>query len=267
MLIHKRKCLTIVPIGGLGNRLLALFSAIQLSMEKFTSLRVIWAHHPECDIAFEDIGTIDIPHEILTYNSCEDAIATSHIPRRTEKTVNKLMKYFDGQLIMACASIIGKPLSPKFFRFAEKHHQKADTIDVSNHIGIHCRRTDWNYVTPIAGQRRTPDIEERHRLFALSDNKLINYANNISNKLFIATDSPYTLANFKISLGDRLTNYPKSYYPNEQYNRSTDCVNDAIVDMILLSRCTEIIADSDSTFSMISSILGNIQKTNVTDQH
>lgn len=236
-------------------------------MEKFTSLRIIWAHHPECDIAFEDIGTIDIPHEILTYNSHPDAISASHVPSRTHEELHKFMPYFDGKIISACASIIGEPLSPKFFRFAEKHQQKANTIDVSNHIGIHCRRTDWNYVTPTAGQQRIPDIEERHKLFALSDNKLINYANHTSNKLFIATDSPYTLAYFKTSLGDRLTNYPKSHYPSEyysnEYNRNTDCVHDAIVDMILLSRCTEIIADSDSTFSMVSGIIGNTPKTNI----
>lgn len=278
MLIHKRNCLTLVPVGGLGNRLLALFSAVHLiSIGAFDSLRVLWEVCQECNIAFEDIGTINIPHEMIIHDK----------PPRNREILNQLFPYLDGQIITTCTNFscstpwlgcaqkhiggihqrFAECICPRcsfefnnanLFQFAEKHYQKANTIDVSGHIGIHCRRTDWPH---------NGEIEEGYMKFTASDNKMINYANSITDKLFIATDSPYTLAHLRTAVGNRLIHYPKHHYPIysgemmagwKPIERSANCVSDAIIDIILLSRCTQIVADSTSTFPTISGILGNI---------
>ena len=284
MLTHKN-CLTVVPVGGLGNRLLALFSAIHLvSIGKFDSLRVLWDVHEECNIAFEDIGTINTPHEMIhgddlgfRSDNSWSSVGSFGSVRRGGERLNEFLPYFDGQIITTCTNfscpqthcdgvhptIIDLPHA-NLFQFAEKHYQKANTIDVSGHIGIHCRRTD--FATFVVHS----EIEEGYMIFTASDDKMINYANSITDKLFIATDSPYTLARLRTAVGSRLIHYPKHHYPIysgkmvaswKPIERSADCVVDAIIDIILLSRCTQIIAESASSFPTISSILGNIPKT------
>ena len=269
MLTHKDNCLTLVPVGGLGNRLLALFSAIHLvSVKKFDSLRILWAaSSSECNIAFRDLGVINIPHEIVTYNNYGGPLPPPHI---SPGKMHEFFPYFDGQIIVSCTDFsnflthcdgihptaINLPHT-NLFQFTDKHYQKADTIDVNGRTGIHCRRTDWHHAI---------EIEEGYMKFAASDNKIISYINSTDDKLFIATDSPYALARLRTATGDRLIHYPKQHYPTNPVNhkaaqRNTACVSDAIIDIILLSRCTQIIADSASSFSTVSGILGNIPKT------
>ena len=266
MLAHKN-CLTVVPVGGLGNRLLALFSALQLvSAGEFSSLRVLWAKSAlECGIEFGELGVINIPHEIITYNTYKE-LSLHPICHQAWRKNNQFLPYLDGQIIISStrfpnmlARLDGYDdlRRGNLFRFKDKHYRKADTINVDGRTGIHCRRTDWHSIA----------IEEGYMKFVASDDKMIRYINSTADELFVATDSPYTLARLRTVTGGRQIHYPKQYYPTTYplpagaCQRNMDCVNDAIIDMILLSRCTQIIADSASSFSTISSILGNIQKT------
>jgi len=248
------------PICGLGNRLLALSSGIRfLNKGYFRNMNVHWGLSEDLLSPIEDLFTIDGP---VTYGPpYQDGInyplhtmpQAVRVPIADKINICHFSTFRsnndgpDDDLTSEWREAITK------IRFKRDLISIADTIDVRGRIGIHCRRSDfWTQHHEIAARYHTK-----------LDKFFIEYLKSVypNNKFFIATDSPYTLITFEEHFQNRLIHFPKSSYPLWR-TRNSKSVKEAIVDMILLSRCASIIADSPSTFSLTASWIGNIRKIN-----
>lgn len=246
----------ITPHGGLGNRILMMIAAIRFINKKYyTYCKVNWHKTDELNASYDEI--FEQPHQHIIEGQPTNSY-TYNLQNNLEPTI----EHIDGINInhYACfrsvlddqtANLEGEyRQAAKSLRFKQYYYNIADTIDIKDRIGIHCRRTDfW-----------TQNHEEAARTHVRLDKQFIKYLNTThqNEKFFIATDSPYTLINFEDNINN-IIHYPKTEYPLWR-TRSSNCIKEAIIDHILLSRCKKIIADSNSTFSLTASWLGRIRK-------
>lgn len=127
----------------------------------------------------------------------------------------------------------------------------ADKIDVSNHIGVHCRRSDYWSLNHETAARTYIKLDRGMRAHLKQQ-----YPNE---KFFISSDSPYTTIYFEEQFKGSIKHHPKASYPLWR-SRNRQCIEEGIVDHILLSRCKKIVADSTSTFSKTAAWMGGIEK-------
>ena len=248
----------IQPIGGLGNRLLALSAALRfIDRGYFGRLRIWWNTNDEMGADINDILTINKP--------------VSYGPP-LENSANYPLVNLPGTFKVPIHNRVGVCHYTHFKSVEDDNEQDiteelkhalrhinfnkdlisiSDTIDVTNRIGIHCRRSDF--------WANHHELAARHHVKL--DRFMADYLEKTypNDKFFIATDSPYTLLYFEERFGNRIIHYPKAYYPLWR-TRNSHSVREAVVDMILLSRCSSIIADSNSTFSLTASWLGRKNK-------
>lgn len=250
---------SVEPICGLGNRLLVLSAGIRfLNKGYFKSMKVCWRPSEDLLATIEDVLTLDgpitygLPYPEGTHLPLQNMPNTVRVPITDKINVCHFATFRSSKDDPDADLTNEWKEALKSIHFRRDLTAIADTIDVSDRIGIHCRRSDfW-----------AQNHETAARCHVKLDRFFVNYLKSVypDKKFFLATDSPYTLINFEEGLGDQIIHFPKTSYPIWR-TRNSKSVKEAVVDMILLSRCSSIIADSDSTFSLVASWLGNIEKT------
>lgn len=246
------RVLQLIPRYGLGNRLMAVASGLRLvNMGKFDELRVCWHPSGDLDIPIHAIMdgpyvVNDAPAEESVYFNYVGIPNDSKIPLLPQITVEAFHPFtFEGDKtpFPKVNQQLGNALRSLTF--------KADpTLDVSGCVGIHCRRSDYLV--------SHTDSTAYHRFIDQAFAEVVAQQCP-TGRLFLATDSAETDGHFRRQFGDRLVTLPKKHYP-VMANRPADTVMEGLLDLLLLSRCQKILADSYSTFSTVAGWLGGIEK-------
>lgn len=264
MLAHGRT-LKIQPRFGLGNRLLVLASGIRLvQLGLFGQLRVSW--RPEKDLNCEIDKILDGPFVKDPYSQEDDdrstvfvdyfqmSANTVRVPLLNHVTVRAFGVFtYEGDKTEPAAMTTQFKQALAKLRFHPDLVQKADRYDVAHRVGVHCRRTDF------PAKMLGLDTDKAHVAMDLSmaDALVTHFPDE---PLFLATDCPRTDRYYKSRFGDRLIAASKSNYPDGS-NRPEASIEEAVVDLLLLSRCRRLVADTFSTFSLVAGWLGGRDKS------
>lgn len=266
--------LLFVPSGGLGNRLRAIVSAVQLSETTGTALRIVWFKDWGMGAEWREIFK-PMKHYALREASLLDSLVYDR-PRKRNFFVPKLFqnllfeqrideydvtplkrKNFDfcvwakgRNSYMSCYQDFGtvdnslysdlfSPTDEIEQRIARNLEQLGDAP-----IGIHVRRTDNR-----AAIERSPIS-----LFFDAMDSIVR--DNPAQRFYLATDDEETKNEMLKRYGDALL-----MSSSKAERGTTEGIKDAVVEMFTLARCREIYGTADSSFSVIASRIGDIPLT------
>lgn len=255
--------ITLKPVGGLGNRMRAISSAISLQKARGDRLFIIWDHSHVLNCPFESLFVTpkDVRVKNIKYGGMR---RIRRILYRTFK-VKRFKKYrydisVDNDAIanktyqdselsdtVKARKLYIETYKPfydmdrmHFFDFNPDVIARADTLSdffSDSTIGIHIRRGDHKiarYGSP------TPSFI---KLMEGEINK------NQDTTFYLATDSENVEKQLRERFGSRI------YYNDQKINKRTtrEGVMDALADMICLSRTAKIYGSYKSTFSVVAS--------------
>jgi len=256
---EERKNLVIIPVCGLGNRVLGMISAAYaVAMRAHKQVYVLWFRDFECNINVSDIieTNINVLYNTAQYDNYA-ITADNYIPGVknhqqlfADHEYSKLCYLYPTDRTPEIAEWAKHNIS-RYFKFKDHLNPQIDFDD--DIIGIHCRRADWG--VQIAGNLLL-DEDKAMQHMELDCQFADEIEKENRRKIFLSTDSPYTLAYFKRRFGKKLLYNSKKHY-NQFTNRSELSIYEAATDMLSLSKCSMIYRDSNSTFSLAACILGN----------
>ena len=260
------------PCAGLGNRLLAIASANKLCKELKQELVIIWKKEGGCNASAKDLFYFDDVKviEISENGYRKELFATlkgNFIKRKYRKLANAFVpcekideKKACGQFDALKAEIADFPvvyiksftnmceIGKKDFLFihpsaniTNKGQKVFERIN-ENTVGVHIRRTD--HVEAIANSplelffdKMQLEIEKRDANF------------------YVTTDD----RTVEKALRDHFPAEKLIFYENKVIDRdSKEGIEDAMIDMLCLSKSCKILGSFNSTFSLIPSIMGGI---------
>lgn len=253
----------IQPVGGLCNRLRAIASAMSLATYLNQELRVSWHINSDVNTSFSNFFSMNqdslansndnlepIKFDfIITDGTLKEILSTGYFEVNQEIS----MQYFNKHLLLnrnifisSCRKFFPYPNTIwPFFTPTRKIEDAVEswlTQHQSQTIGIHIRRTD-----------NTAAIQHSPlHLFIREIEALLKTDSNTT--FFLATDSPEVQKELISLFGTAVI---KTY--SETKNRlTTTGLQQALVDLFLLSKTRCIIGSYYSTFSLTASEIGNI---------
>lgn len=263
-----RHRLTIVPMGGLGNRMRVIRSAYIVAQSEDWSVDVAFAENAECHCRFAELfqpiasprgnfcirpaGFIDafpsrrnlrLPHLLRSlvyrrqlYNYSSPGLATAQ-----SNLHNSLPAY-----IATCYEFAGESIAmQQLFRPSVEVERRTGEIARrfgSYMVGMHIRATD-----NAEAMRRSP-----YRLFAEAAQRELS--RNPKAVFLVATDDENIRSRFIADFGEKAVTSP--YTPSRS---TTDGMLNAAAEMFALSRCNKIYGSHNSSFSEIAAELGGKQ--------
>lgn len=254
----------IQPVGGLCNRLRAIASAMSLATHLNQELRVSWHINSDLNASFSNFFSMNQDNLINSDDKSEpvkfDFIITDGILKEILSTgyfeVNQetSLRYFNKHLLLnrnifisSCRKFFPYPNSIwPFFTPVTKIQDAVEgwlTQHQSQTVGIHIRRTD-----------NTAAIQHSPlHLFVHEIEALLKKDSNTT--FFLATDCSEVQEELVRLFGAAVI---KTY--SETKNRlTTTGLQQALVDLLLLSKTRYILGSYYSTFSLTASEIGNIQ--------
>jgi hypothetical protein len=259
--------LTIIPQGGMCNRLRVIDSSIGLSGKLGVPLRIIWQQNAECNCAFRRLFDLTYPATLVERGSDLPPLQEFWFGHRALARLLKRGDFLEHADLIddSAQSALAKDLAVRdaTVRTFETFHQHTPPLDwvhptreieakvaetVSlfgpSMIGVHIRRTD-NTESIRFGP--TEEFVRRMRA-ALAENPRV--------KFFVATDSPETEQLLRAEFGEAVITRKKRLGRNDP-----EAIVDALVDVCCLSRTSRIIGSYWSTFSITAAQLGRIPLT------
>ena len=253
--------IVIWPFNGLCNRVRAISSAVQLGQQTGHKIVVFWVASSECGCRFDDLFE---PHagiaRVIELN-------TGFIHRQLARLARALMKLarFRGfsqvdversfqdkavweqqarnrSLALFTHSDFYDP-EADLTAFRPKPHlvEKLEDLHLEKRIGLHIRGQD-----NIPSKQNSPP----EKFKALLDAKL---EADSSQKFFLATDEAHVEQEFLECYGENLIIHDKS----DRSRGTVMGIQDALIDLYALSRCTKIYGSHRSSFSEIAARMGN----------
>lgn len=235
--------LTIEVLAGMANRIRAMVSAICLAEDLGEPLHVIWpANNPACMIRFQDLFTNCLPSWVrvdmgpLEGTSVEIQSEDDYqVWKKTNpylpiKSHNAFYDRESTRWISYLRSL--KPHSE-----IEKMIEKTFPLH-SNLIGVHIRRGD---------HKKAREYSPLEAFIEAMKNE------DTSTKFIIATDNAPTKRELQSVFGERVI------FPATSLSRMTKLgMQNALLDFILLSKCSKILGSYDSSFSELAALYGNV---------
>ena len=277
-----KNTLTLVPSGGLGNRMYSVASACYLCRKASTKLRVLWfkdwalgadfkqifqtleffskAQQPSIDMQITDASTIDyllndrprrrnlwLPRlpQMLTYQQRLDETRVQQLLHNDFDFAGwiKGKNSWMSNYMLLCPE--AKSLIPELFLPVPEVMEAVEvyTSRFSAHtFGFHIRRTD--HVVAIQASPTQLFIDKAKAL-------IDEYADCT---IFLATDSQEVKKEFRDLFGSRVIT------PDSGAVRgNVDGIRNALVEMYTLARTKKIYGSLRSTFSQVASIIGGIE--------
>ncbi len=256
------KNLVLRPLGGLGNRMLAIASAYTLSKELERPLSVIW----------ERDERLNCPFHLLFNSICNVNVIESHtkapflrkIKRRfSHVTFSKVISRESLNQLVAQKKLLSELSSGKnvliygahqFYLIGDLSELFIPTNEIQEKIkgiqkrfspdmvGIHIRRTDHG-----PSKEKSPT-----ELFIKKIGEELKQ--NEKRHFYLSTDDPKEEELLITSYGDRIIRQTK------QFNRnSLEGNRDALVDLFCLSLCSKIYGSFYSSFSYTAAQLSGIE--------
>jgi hypothetical protein len=256
--------LTIEPIYGLANRMLALDSAIALARDIGMQVRVRWIGTKDLGCRFTDIFEIGEPiAEVVEGNRLT---AFGRVGGRLRKWAGRESDLdFDAYTVrdmrnrrfdwMSLKDMPGFSLASfdRFYRSARPHDALRPIEPIrtlvaqavarfDNTIGVHIRRGDnaWSRDGSPTG------------LFIKRMNTAV--ADDEGTTFFLATDDPSVEAELQAAFPGRIIIHPKRSLDR----RTATAIQDAAVDLYSLAATRRILGSHISTFSIVAAEIGGI---------
>lgn len=271
---QKRTCVTVVPVGGMGNRMRVMAGAVALQQQLGAKLKMVWFKDEGLNASFaslfkpfdfEAVEMMDdeqgccmwrfdrprrknlfLPHlfQQLRYDACI-----------YEKSVYGLMQSKFDFARWATERDVYLATYSKFFAYTHSTLQKlfvpVDALQrqidmrcerfTSHTVGVHVRRTD--HVEAI----QASPLE----LFYERLNAEINRC--ADTRIYLATDSEEVKQDMRARYGNRII------CSDEKADRTSQAgIEEAIVELYALSRTQKIYGSFQSSFSEIASELGDV---------
>lgn len=269
------KLLTVIPTGGLANRMLAVASAYSLSKATNRSLKIIWQKKAELNASFCDLFKHESLFDIEEINPFLYALyydaprkRNLFLPKFLHELSSRIWIYFINEKtsymtdeyfldiaqkgkkhinIMSCYPFYEKfnqEIINKIFKPSLKVEARIMEIlnDSIPDKAIQIRRTDHRW-----------SIENSPTsLFEKIMDKEISQNPNI--KFFLATDDQEIKNSFKTKYGSNLI-----YNPRKASRNNTEGMIDGAAEMFIMSRCKQIYGSYNSTYSYFASLIGGTE--------
>ncbi len=273
----EKNTIMIEPCAGLGNRLLAMTSAYELSRKLGKDLILLWKREIGCAICSADLFEIAVPtvdiSEMGWKNGVLENLRSNRIKRKYRQAADRFIEcgeiadwkkeggFAKVEQMVARESIsyiksytnlceIRKE-SFSFLKPAQEVLARgADVFPKISHdtVGVHVRRTDHaeasaNSPLSLFIEKMKAEGKERETDF------------------YVTTDEPSVIEELKRHFpAERLIVYEEKVLDRD----SKAGIQDALVDMLCLAKCRKILGSYQSTFSLIPSIMGGRELEMVT---
>lgn len=230
--------------GGVGNRLRAMLSAVWLAEQTKRTPVVFWLSKINCKAGFLDLFDGETAKRLNVFSrepynrECDLAVRAQYctlemamlpVPRvlmRTNKTIGDKK---------------GVPWAKLFARFGlNAYVSSAADRPMQEYVGVHVRR----------GDNVNTSIIPLERYFSVVDHD--SFLADGARKFFLATDDLDVENAFRDRYGDRLVTFKK----RTRARNKRRGIQDAFVDMLLLSKCHHIYGSSLSSFPRMASRIG-----------
>ncbi|CBS91653.1 hypothetical protein [Azospirillum lipoferum] len=289
------KTLTIYPINGLANRLMALISAVRVATLTGYRLQVIWEKDQSCRAMLSDLFEADFDvislEEFWKQNQAKKLTivdandAREKIPEFIDRNDLEIFRY-DGLLILPHALFIRESIllvSHHFFfteddsnTFNSDRKRMAGLLsgEFSNFrplpilreladayseplrrgIGLHIRRTYPHALTEEGLERELTQWSFPSVDYYMNLLPVIRDRTGLDGKIYLSTNCKVTKSEVVTRLGEANVLTYQARALDVSY--SVAGIQDAVVDMISLSKAPLIIRFNESTFSFFSAMLG-----------
>lgn len=259
------KKMTLVPMGGLANRIFAVTAAISFCKDRGVYLKVYWFRDKGMGAKFVDLFNLSQKLDNVEIIDAKWFHFLYDRPRKRNLWLPKvyqkisfdkvLYEYEEEDAVMKCLSYD----SVYLVQWCQFYKHNIDLSAIypcdsikrivdqrmfknGNIIGIHIRRTD-----NILSIQNSPD-----ELFVRLMREEINRDKDV--RFYLASDSEDVKKKMFHEFSDKIITY------DNLLDRSTKAgVTDAYVELLLLSRCTKIYGSFGSTYSILASSLNGIQ--------
>lgn len=265
--------IVIVPVGGLGNRMRSVASAVALAREAGKELRVMWFQDWALGAKFSALFR-PISHDGVTVHECSGTDyllydrprrKNFHLPKLAQRCMFRSCLYeeqmpalirsqFDflgwarrgGGYLSSCYAFYpySDELIRSLFRPLPEIEAEIDRRCASfapYTIGVHVRRTDH-----VVAKAESP-IE---LFFDAIDRE---EATHPDLRIYLATDSEEVKQQMRERYADKVITAP-----TEAERGTTQGIRDGLVDMYALSRAQIIYGSCGSSFSELAAALGNV---------
>lgn len=267
MLCHIRptpKLLYVTPPGGIGNRLITIFTAIAYCvLEKYDGIIIRWAVNSHCHIDLDAIIKLrNINHQIV---KTEDYIIGPNDSVEKRFLIQKNVGLFGTGFIYETMHNIDNNFSSEYLMqwVINNIGTYIDFVPykpiASVEFGVHCRRSDWG-VTSKNNHDITDNLFDKRTILDIEFEKFISPIVT-NHSTFLSTDSIRTEQYIK-SKHPHIITMRKSKYPTST-DRDAIMTKEALIDLHTLAASRTIIRDSNSTFSYIAALMnGGLLKPN-----
>jgi len=213
--------------AGLSNRIKCVVNAMHIANINHAMLFIDWKPSFSCGAKYEDIfeNKIESINNIGCYYKENDIIKEINTWEFPDISKEQILEYLNSLIIK------------------KEIMEKVNEFDLKNAVGIHCRRNEFRL--------NNEKNKSTNELFFKKMDKII--AKNKDVHFFLATDSKKTEEEFYDKYVWRIITYPKLNLDRER----SDTIIEAMIELILLSKCNTILGSYLSTYSEMAYWLGN----------
>ncbi|MCM8789444.1 MAG: hypothetical protein NC916_00270 [Candidatus Omnitrophica bacterium] len=247
--------------GGLCNRIKCLISAMRIAENYSKELILVWPLDNNCGCEFSDLFENKI----------------SEISTEEFKKMIKMDNFKESYQVCDTWRFLLLPEEILPFSFSRAYiSEKGDNIDFEyDRIPLSIRTDILKYLNQLSPNKyiiekvgefckkfnddvisvniRTWETENRSFLFDIRNvYKIMDKKKD--ERFFVVCDSPQTLKQIKCKYGNRVFSYPRRTPPGDR--KSIEGIQDALIELLLLSKNKSLIASHLSTFSEMAWWLG-----------
>lgn len=258
--------ITVLPEGGLCNRMRVVASAWLLAKASAQPMRVLWHRTPDFNARFDSIfSTAEIPFDVLERSAMTRIgrggfrlreywarVSGNYVLGECETAPGKFqmehaLKAIDGRDVFVHTNS-RLAFDPEMYKLFVPAAEAAEFIEnlranVANSVGVHVRRTDNTQAL------RESTLEQFIALMK------VEVESNPKTQFFLATDDPEVTTTLQANFADRVQEYKK-----RAYSRNDPlAIVDAVVDLFALGNCRKLIGSYWSSFTDTAAELNGIE--------
>ena len=251
--------ITVLPQGGLCNRLRVVASGWLLAQAAGQPMRVLWQRAPDFNARFDALfETSCLPFAVREGSAMHPAAKALDRARGPWARLRGALLLgeaetepgvFDLQTVLpqlrgrdvfvhTNSRLAFAPGMFDVFRPAGAAAERAAPLHerLSNSVGVHVRRTDNARAAAVSTLARFVELMQAERAAAPDT------------AFFVATDEPRVLVELRQAVGDGVWEYPKRAYAR----KDPTAIVDALVDLTSLAQCRKLIGSHWSSFTDIA---------------
>jgi hypothetical protein len=250
--------------SGLSNRLKCLISSLHMSEKTNSELLLYWPKNHSCNCYFSDLFENNIKgiskREMINivknrkYEIILDKLDGFKGKKQFTLNVSTRFIGFTKKDIHLKFQEIPEEVLKEIIFYLKKLKIKKDILDEvkkfsnknfgKNMVGIHIRKGDFKVIDNKVGSVSSEDkfIEEIKNLIK----------KNKKTKFLLATEDKVTEEKFKAIFKDKVISYSKQ----TKYREQEGAVKEALIELLLLSKCNLILGNFGSSFTELAWFLG-----------